>query len=497
MQYKVYVSLLISAAVFSGASMAQTAAPAALDAKAQAAAEKAAAKEEKARVRAEQARVRALQRQYGLGPYPEETEAYLASKPEPLRPLYRALYTGGERNAVLNFQRLGLAAMQAGEWKDAQWAFDRALDRIETVYANNPKAAAARSAFHNEANKDFKGEPYERAMAYYYRGLLYLRAEDYGNARASFKSAEYMDTLSETESFQSDFAVMNYLIGWTQQCEGQGSSAKESFDIAAKAQAGLSAPPPNANVLFISEIGNGPVKAQEGASSQKLVYKAGADYPENGVMVQMIPGGKRAPAPTDIKLSEASSIYYQATTRGPRGNDANLQGKANLREGTSAVGSSLLTSGLASGDLTSMGVGAVFSLFSKTVKTKADIRSWDGLPDRILIGTTSAPKASWTYKVKYLAGDTPTDLSGLDVATIGKKCSLVWSRSRTAQYGEAIYGEDVGVAASVKRQPAVQQKDKAFRLSLEDGPVKSTTVAETTDAKKPSQPIQVNQPKVR
>lgn len=466
MSHKFWASLMVSAAIVSGAAVAQTAAPTAVDPKVAAAEARAAAKAEAARQRADAAKMRNLQRQYGLGPYPEETEAYVASKPEALRPLYRALYTGGERNAVLNFQRLGLAAIQVGEWKQAEWAFDRALDRIEAVYADNPKAAAARSAFHNEANKDFKGEPYERSMAYYYRGLLYLRAEDYGNARASFKSAEYMDTLSETETFQSDFAVMNYLIGWTQQCEGNASSAKESFDIASKAQAGLLAPPPTANVLFVSEIGNGPLKAQEGASSQKLIFNPGADYPENGVVFQVTPG-KGAPA--DVRLSEASSVYYQATTRGPRANDKNLQGKSDLKQGTGAIGSGMLMSGMASGDMTTMGIGAVFSLFSSSVKAKADIRGWDGLPDKILVGTGSARSPNWTYKVKYMAGDNPVDMTGVDARSNGKKCSLVWSRSRKAEYGDAVYGEDMGVASAVRRQQAVQQKDKAFRMSL-DGP---------------------------
>lgn len=466
MSRKILMALAISTAITAGAAVAQTATEApATTAPAMTPAEaKAAAKAEQARVKAEQARIRNLQRQYGLGPYPGETEAYVSTKPVGLQPLFKALYIGGERNAVLNFQRLGLAAIQQGEWKTAEWAFDRALDRIEAIYANNPKAAAARSAFHNEANKDFKGEPYERAMAYYYRGLLYLRAEDYGNARASFKSAEYMDTLSETENFQSDFAVMNYLIGWTQQCEGQGSSAQESFDIAAKAQAGLTAPPPTANVLFVSEIGNGPVKAQDGTSGQKLIFNTGTSYPENGAIVAVVPTKGQ---PAEVKLSEASSLYYQATTRGPRGNDANLQGKANLREGTNAVGNGLLQAGLASGDMTTAGIGLVFSMFSKTVKTKADIRGWDGLPDKILVGTGTARSPNWTYKVKYTSGDQPVDLPGIDTRFMGKKCSLVWSRSRKADYGETIYGEDVGVAAAVKRQPAVQQKDKAFRAQLE------------------------------
>ncbi len=164
---------------------------------------------------AERKRLADLHRLYGEGPYPDEIAAYLTGKPEVLQPLYKALFTGGERNAVLNFERLGLAAMDQGSWQDAEFAFDGGLARIEAVYAHNKQAEAARSLFHNEANKDFKGEPYERAMAYYYRGLLYLRSGDFDNARASFKSAEYQSTVTEAETFQNQFAVMDWLVGWT------------------------------------------------------------------------------------------------------------------------------------------------------------------------------------------------------------------------------------------------------------------------------------------
>ena len=61
---------------------------------------------EKARIKAEQKaakataatekkRVAALKRQYGEGPYPDEIAAYLADKPEPVKPLYKTLLTGG------------------------------------------------------------------------------------------------------------------------------------------------------------------------------------------------------------------------------------------------------------------------------------------------------------------------------------------------------------------------------------------------------------------
>lgn len=430
------------------------------------AAAKEAAKAAKAAAKAEARRMAQLRAQYGEGPYPDQIAAYADARPEPLRPLYRTLYTGGERNAVLNFQRLGLAAFQGGFYKDAAWAFDQALGRIETIYANNPQAATARSVFHNESNKDYKGEPYERAMAYYYRGLLYLRDGDYQNARISFDNAERMDTLSDAEEFQSDFAAMNYLQGWSRRCEGRNDGkAREYFELAAKAQKGLTAPAEGDNILFIAELGNGPIKARDGAQAQKLLFQAGEAYPETLATVTHGRAGTQSALP----LVEASSVTYQATTRGGRAIDGLMNGKANWKEGTDGVGTALMTQGMMGGDgggYMAM-AGLALSLFSSAMKTNADIRAWDGLPDRIMIGTAKAASPDWTYNVTYAGEKGPVELKGMTMRADAKGCGIVWVRSRPAVYGEGVVGEDAGVAASQARKKPVILKNKAFRTALE------------------------------
>lgn len=429
------------------------------------AAAKAQEKAARAAAKAEARRMAQLRAQYGEGPYPDQISAYVDARAEPLRPLYRALYTGGERNAVLNFQRLGLAAFEGGQYKDAAWAFDQALARIEAIYADNKQAATARSVFHNESNKDYKGEPYERAMAYYYRGLLYLRDGDYQNARISFREAERMDTMSDAEEFQSDFAAMNYLQGWSLRCQGRASDAKEYFDLAAKAQQGLTAPAEGDNVLFIGELGNGPVKARDSAQAHKLLFQAGAEYPETLATVTYGPAG----TPVTLPLMEASNVTYQATTRGGRAIDGLMNGKANWKEGTDGVGTALMTQGLMGGDgggYMAM-AGLALSIFSSAMKTNADIRAWDGLPDRIMVGTAQAASPDWTYKVAYAGEKGPVAIEGKTMRADAKGCGIVWLRSRPAVYTEAVFGEDAGVAAAQARKKPVILKNKAFRTALE------------------------------
>lgn len=115
---------------------------------------------------------------------PSDVQSFIASKPIPLQPFFKTLFEEGERNAVLNYDRLGLAALENKNFDIADKAFDMAITRIDAIYADNAAAEAARSKFHEEAVKDFKGESYERAMTYYYRGLLYLNSGEYDNARA-------------------------------------------------------------------------------------------------------------------------------------------------------------------------------------------------------------------------------------------------------------------------------------------------------------------------
>ena len=62
--------------------------------------------------------------------------------------------------------RAGLAAMTLGYEDLAEQAFDVALVGIEQVYAETESAEKARSVWHAEAVKDFKGEPFERVMSY-------------------------------------------------------------------------------------------------------------------------------------------------------------------------------------------------------------------------------------------------------------------------------------------------------------------------------------------
>lgn len=450
----------------------------------------------KAAAKARAKQVAAWKAQYGPGPYPDEVEAFAQTREEKLREYYRVLYYDGEHNAVLNYERLGLLAMELGYYGDAEKAFDGALDRIEAFYGKDKQAEKATSATRLEVNKDFKGEPYERAMAYYYRGLLYLRKGDYDNARASFKAAEYQDTVSADESFQSDFGLLTYLQGWASQCAGDGSQAADAFEQAAKVDPKLKAPGPNDNLLVLTELGNGPVKATDGQYQEKLVFRQGAAMPENGAIVTLGTGKSTRGWP----LVPAADLYTQASTRGGRAIDGILNGKAQFKQGlettstvVTAVGTSFAQQ-MGGNALYAQGIGAALNMFSKSVRPAADVRMWDSLPSSILVGTTRwgsavapAPaakgKAKPAPKPSALAAanwDMPPvsmtyrhDSDMLDVAGIrpmsasAGKCGIVWVRSRSiATLPAAAPGNNDKIALARKKDKDVWAKDEAFRAKL-------------------------------
>ncbi|HEY1108510.1 MAG TPA: hypothetical protein VGE76_07760, partial [Opitutaceae bacterium] len=80
-----------------------------------------------------------------------------------------------ERERVLYDYRAAASAMRTGEYDAAKEKLDDAILRIGGIITNDAQAAKARSLFTAESNKTFIGEPYERVMAYYYRGILYWR----------------------------------------------------------------------------------------------------------------------------------------------------------------------------------------------------------------------------------------------------------------------------------------------------------------------------------
>ena len=387
---------------------------------------------------------------------PEEMNLFLRDKPEELHRLYKPMLLEGKRNKVLNNMRVGLANLELGNTGLSSQSFDEALLGIETIYANEDKAEKARSLWFKEKVKDFKGEPYERAMAYYYRGVLYLIEGDYENARASFKGGMLQDAFAEEDQNRADFAVLAFLDGWSSFCLGDKSLADDAFEEALEHNAALARPAESHNLLLIAETGGAPRKAAERDSKEKLTFSRGETQLVEKVVFNH-GEQKHVAIPSE-------DIFQQASTRGGRPVDFILDGKAQFKETADVVGDVMLTAGA-----TTMAVGAqggsdeavlagaalmLGGLISKGVSSAtaadADARYWDNLPDKIFLGTLeysgqddvtarfldeeSGVIDRNTGGLDDVVGESPADAADilLRITAPAKKCGLAWTRTLSA-----------------------------------------------------------------
>jgi tetratricopeptide (TPR) repeat protein len=141
-----------------------------------------------------------------------------------------------DENFVLNNVRLGSAALVDYDLDQAEDAFLRAYEVINSVGVNDGGRSLG-AAIVDEKLKIWKGEPYERAMANFYLGLVYYMRHDYGNARGAFENAlfklrDYADKDDVRDDYreqESNFVIGLMMLGKAYQRLGRDDLAEANF----------------------------------------------------------------------------------------------------------------------------------------------------------------------------------------------------------------------------------------------------------------------------
>lgn len=320
-----------------------------------------------------------------------------------------------ERERVLYDYRAAASAMRTGEYDAAKQKLDDAILRIGGIITNDAQAAKARSLFSAESNKTFIGEPYERVMAYYYRGILYWRDGEPDNARACFRSGQVIDSDPEQKNYDADYVLLDYLDGLA-----SAKLSADGSDAFARAQkrVGEQKPLPpydtQANVLVFAEYGYGPRKFAAGEHGQMLRFRAD-DSPTHSARLVLDNGEKIVPLPAYDDLN------YQATTRGGRVMDHILGNKAVFKSTTDTAGDVALIGAMAAGShamnresrgkdggdaaLVAAGLGLlgiIGKVASSATQTQADTRQWDNLPQRLSFAQVKLPPGEHPGRLEFL-----------------------------------------------------------------------------------------------
>jgi len=316
---------------------------------------------------------------------------------------------GPSRDRVLWQYRTAAAAMRRGRFADAKPLLDDALLTLQGIFGPDAEARKSRSVFAREARKTFIGEPYERSMAYIYRGILYWRDGEPDNARACFRSAQFEDSDTADKTYAGDWVLPDYLEALaTAKLGGDGTDALNRARANVK-NATLPPLDPKVNTLFFVEFGPGPTKYATGQYGEQLRFRTAPSTVRSAVLkINNL----------TIPIAPVDDVNFQATTRGGRVMDHILANKAVFKAATDSAGDAAILSGavLASAGQDSrsaadeVGVGLLLAglaskIASAAATPEADTRAWDNLPQFLSFAQLRLPAGSHTATFEFIGQD--------------------------------------------------------------------------------------------
>jgi tetratricopeptide (TPR) repeat protein len=200
----------------------------------------------------------------------EAVQAYFSGDPAKAVQQLKPLAQKTDENFVLNNARLGSAALIQYDLDQAENAFLRAYEVLNSFGVNSGGRSLG-AVLVDEKIRVWRGEPFERAMLNFYLGLVYYMRHDYGNARGAFENAlfklrDYADNADRKKDdyseVESNFALGAIMLGKCWQRLGRDDLARAAFERVTKMRSSL-APladydrNQNSNLLLVVDLATG------------------------------------------------------------------------------------------------------------------------------------------------------------------------------------------------------------------------------------------------
>ena len=312
---------------------------------------------------------------------------------------------------VLNNVRLGSVALAEYDLPEAEAAFYRAYEVINSTKVNDLGRATAAALFSENA-KVWRGEPFERAMVNFYLGLIYYMQQDYSNARAAFENSlfklrDYGGTtkgdIDEYREVESDFALALIMLGRCWQRLDREDQAADCFARAAKLRPDLAelandAQHARSNVLLVIEFGQGPEKVMAGDNSVVGFYPTPSQVPP-------------LPHPrvnVDDKPIRVKGLNNPTVDLIEMAQDRRWQSIDTIRVTKSVIGTGLMAAGAYQSAIKD-DQGSAAALLAAGILTKlsatADLRHWEMLPRTIYLVPLYLPPGKHNVTIGFGPGN--------------------------------------------------------------------------------------------
>jgi tetratricopeptide (TPR) repeat protein len=329
----------------------------------------------------------------------EATELYYSGQYRQAAAVMAPLIKKPNRDFVLNNCRYGSCALAAGNLNHAQQAFLTAYRIMNSVNVNTGSRVLGAVVLY-DGLKVWKGQPFERAMAHYYLGLIFLIKGEYQNARAAFQNSLFrlrkysnpnvsMPPAQRFARTDSNFTLGYFGLGLCYLKLGHPHLARANFERAQSLDPDL-APviakidDPRTNALIFVDYGHGPRRRPAGMYGQQTVF---------------------TPAPWQVGPPPPLIVWdNQHRVRGVQQSAmANLLALAQekrwltmdtIREAKAVVGTGLMAGGLAASEygaynrdqtVALAGLGASLLGAAIAASSQADTRYWQMLPRTVYV----------------------------------------------------------------------------------------------------------------
>jgi len=314
-------------------------------------------------------------------------------------------------------------ALNLGQHDEARTLLTTAMPSAGQILQSDARTRLAQSLFSPENVKGFHGESHERAMGWFYRGMIYWMDGEPDNARACFRTAQLMDALAAQPEHRADWVLLDYLDGYiTTKLGRDGTDARTR----AQTNAGTTVLPDynsKANVMVFLQFGFGPIKKTGGDVGEEIVYDGGHSKARSA---RITVSGRTLIAPAFDNLT------FQASTRGNRAMDAILIKKASIKKTSDLVGDIGVTAGaiLASDPKTEgagvalLGAGLAGKIIGGSTEPRADTRTWTNLPQHLSFAALQLPTGTHTAVIEFL------DAKGITLSDRQKNVSVTVQSGR-------------------------------------------------------------------